>query len=80
MTSCTLVGGQQIGLAYVEKRYNEPDTEIGIFPLPHGKERPAKAIKELAKGDRVPLHVWATVLTRFPEREEETPTWKLGTE
>ena len=79
VTSCTLVGGRQIGLAYVEKRYNEPDTEIGVFPLPHGKERPAKAIKELAKGDRVPLHVWATVLTRFPEDEEKV-IWRFGTE
>jgi glycine cleavage system T protein len=80
VTSCTLVGARQIGLGYVEKRYNEPGTEIGIVPLPHGKEKPAKAVKDLARGDRVPLHVWATVLTRFPEREEETPAWKVGTE
>ena len=79
VTSCTLVGSRQIGLAYVEKRYNEPGAEIGIFPLPHGKEGPAKAIKDLAEGDKVPLHVWATVLTRFPE-EDEKLAWMLGAE
>jgi len=79
VTSCTLVGARQIGMAYVEKRYNEPGTEMGIFPLPHGKERPAKAIQDLAKGDKVPLHIWATVLTRFPE-DEEKAFWSVGTE
>jgi len=79
VTSCTLVGSRQIGMAYVEKRYNEPGTAIGIFPLPHGKVGAAKAIKDLARGDRVPLHIWATVLTRFPE-DDEKAAWKLGIE
>jgi glycine hydroxymethyltransferase len=79
VTSCTLVGDRQIGMAYVEKRYNEPGAEIGVFPLPHGKEEPAKLIKDLSSGDRVPLHIWATVLTRFPEVEEKA-IWKFGTE
>jgi len=79
VTSCTLVGSRQIGLAYVDKRYNEAGTEIGIFPLSHGKKALTKAIKDLKKGDRVPLHVWATVLTRFPE-DDEKPSWRLGTE
>jgi len=78
VTSSTLVGSRQIGLAYVDKRYNEAATEIGIFPLPHGKKALAKAIKDLEKGDRVPLHVWATVLTRFPE-DEEKDTWGVVT-
>ncbi len=79
VTSCTLVGSHQIGLAYVEKRYNEAGTEVGIFPLPHGKKGPEKAIEDLAQGDRVPLHIWATVLTRFPEDEEKN-IWSVGTE
>ena len=74
VTSCTLVGGRQVGLAYAEKRYNEPGVEIGVFPLPHGKQREAKPIKDLAAGDRVPLRIRATVLTRFPE-EEEKDSW-----
>ena len=63
-----------IGLAYVDKHYNETGVEIGVFPLPHGKQREAKPIKDLAAGDRVPLHIRATVLTRFPE-EEEKDSW-----
>jgi len=78
VTSCTLVGDRQIGLAYVEKRYNEPGTEIGIFPLPHGEEGLIKAIRDLTSGDKVPLHVWATVLTRFPDQQEKA-TWGLET-
>jgi glycine cleavage system T protein len=79
VTSCTLVGSHQIGLAYVEKRYNEAGTAIGIFPLPHGKKGPEKAIEDLAQGDKVPLHIWATVLARFPE-DEERAIWSVGTE
>jgi glycine cleavage system T protein len=79
VTSCTLVGSRQIGLAYVEKRYNEPGVEIGVFPIPHGKGGPAKPIEDLEDGDRVPLHIWATVLTRFPV-EEEQAIWSVGTE
>nr|MBC7244562.1 glycine cleavage system aminomethyltransferase GcvT [Chloroflexota bacterium] len=79
VTSCTLVGGRQIGMAYVDKRYNEPGAEIGIFPTSHGEEGTVKAIKDLTSGDKVPLHVWATVLTRFPDKEEKA-SWGLRTE
>jgi glycine hydroxymethyltransferase len=79
VTSCTLVGGRQIGLAYVEKRYNEPEAEIGIFPLPHGDPGLAKAIGDLASGDRVALHVGATVLARFPQ-DDEKAVWRMATE
>jgi glycine hydroxymethyltransferase len=71
VTSCTLVGSHQVGLALVEQRYNEPDTEIGVFPSAHGEEGTVKAMKDLSSGDKVPLCVWATVLTRFPDKEEK---------
>lgn len=71
VTSCTLVGRCQIGLAYVDRRYNVPGTAIGIFPSSHGEEGSAKALKDLSSGDKVPLHVEATVLTRFPSKEEK---------
>jgi len=74
VTSCTLVGDKQIGLAYVDKRNNVPGTEIGVFPASHGEEGLAKALKDLANGDKLPLHVWATVLTRLPDQEERA-TW-----
>ena len=70
VTSCALdTGGYQLGLALVEKRYARPDNKFGIFPLRPGT-RPEKPKGELASGDQVLLHEWATVLTRFPiERE-----------
>ena len=71
VTSCTLVGSRQVGLALVERRYNEPGTEIGVFPSAHGEEGAVKAMKDLISGDKVPLCVWATVLTRFPDKVEK---------
>jgi len=71
VTSCTLVGDRQVGLANVDRRNNQIGAEIGIFPASHGEEGLAKALKDLAGGDKVPLHVWATVLTRFPSKEEK---------
>jgi glycine hydroxymethyltransferase len=79
VTSCTLVGSHQLGLAHVEIPYKEPGSEIAIFPLPHGKEQTAKAVADLARGDRVPLHVSATVLTRFPEDPEKV-AWRFASE
>ncbi|HEY73914.1 MAG: glycine cleavage system aminomethyltransferase GcvT [Chloroflexi bacterium] len=65
VTSCSIdSAGYLLGLAIVEKRYNEPDTPIAIFTL-HGK-----SLEEgLLRGNKVALPVEATVLTRFPERE-----------
>jgi glycine cleavage system T protein len=71
ITSCTLVGNRQVGLAFVERRYNEPGTEIGVFPSAHGEEGAAKAVKDLISGDKVPLCVWAAVLNRFPDKVEK---------
>ncbi len=66
VTSCSIdAEGFLLGLAIVEKRYNVPETAIAIFPLG------GKSLEEaLLKGKRVALPVEATVLTRFPEREE----------
>jgi len=72
VTSCTLIGGLQMGMAYVEKRYNVPDTPIGIFPLPPAERMPeSKPIASLNLGERVILPEAATVLTRFPTPEEK---------
>ncbi|MDY7075543.1 MAG: glycine cleavage system aminomethyltransferase GcvT [Chloroflexota bacterium] len=66
VTSCSIdVEGYLLGLAIVEKRYNVPEIPIAIFPLG------GKPLEEaLMRGKRVALPVEATVLTRFPEREE----------
>lgn len=71
VTSCTLVGSRQIGLAYVEARSAERGAELALFPSPHGPERPEKPLSQLSKGDRVTLPVPATVVTRFPTRAEK---------
>jgi glycine hydroxymethyltransferase len=74
ITSCSIDSeGYLLGLAIVEKRYNIPETPIAIFALR------GKSLEEaLLKGKKVALPIEATVLTRFPEREE--PRMKLGGE
>jgi glycine hydroxymethyltransferase len=69
VTSCSIdVEGYLLGLALVERRYNEPETEIAIFTLG------GKSLDEaLMRGKRVSLPVDATLLTRFPEREGGMP-------
>ena len=75
VTSCALdTEGFQIGLAYVDKKYNREGAQIGIIPLarssaPHAKVPPTKPVEEMALGDKMLLHEKATVLTRFPESE-----------
>ncbi|HID86657.1 MAG TPA: aminomethyl transferase family protein, partial [Anaerolineae bacterium] len=76
VTSCALgTDGFQVGLAYVERRYNREGAQIGIIPLP-ARIPPAKPVEELDLGDRLLLQQWATVLARFPVEEgraRETP-------
>jgi glycine hydroxymethyltransferase len=70
VTSCALDSeGFQVGLAYVDKKYNREGAQIGIIPLPHAKVPPTKPVEEMALGDKMLLHERATVLTRFPESE-----------
>ncbi|MCR4407559.1 MAG: glycine cleavage system aminomethyltransferase GcvT [Anaerolineae bacterium] len=72
VTSCTLVGATQIGMAIVDRRYTEPGTAIAIYPAPAGRKGPSpKPPAELEQGDNVVLPEWATVLTRFPQEEEK---------
>jgi len=71
VTSCALdTEGFQVGLAYVDQKYNREGAQIGVIPLPHGKVPPTKPVEELALGDKMLLQEWATVLTRFPVAEE----------
>jgi glycine hydroxymethyltransferase len=68
VTSCTLVEGTQIGMAYVNKAYAKEGTKIGIFALSRDGRTSDKSIQELKLGDRTLLHVEAVVLSRFMER------------
>jgi glycine hydroxymethyltransferase len=69
VTSATLVGGFQLGLALVDRRYAEPGTPLAIYPAASGKGPTVKVPADLTEGDSALLPVWATVLPRFPERE-----------
>jgi len=62
VTSCVIVGKGQIGLAIVEKKELDPGTPIALIAA-RGYE--AKAVGDLAQGDRVSAHVRATVVPRF---------------
>jgi glycine hydroxymethyltransferase len=71
VTSCALVGDVQIGLALINKRYDSRGAEIGIFALPSARRMPDPTdYTALELGDRVLLHETATILSRFPSREE----------
>jgi len=72
VTSCTLVEGLQVGLALVDHRYSDPGTQLAVYPAASGKGPAVKPPADLTAGDSVVLPVWATVLTRFPEKEGPT--------
>jgi glycine cleavage system T protein len=66
VTSCTLVGEQQVGMALVDERYATEGTELFIYP--EARRVVGKVPAELALGDNVALPVRAEVATRFPKR------------
>jgi glycine hydroxymethyltransferase len=69
VTSCSIdTEGYLLGLAIVDRRYSAEGALLGIFVLPE-KPLAEKPKPELASGDRVLLHVEATVLRRFPEKK-----------
>lgn len=66
VTSCALVGRQQVGLAYVDRRLAREGTPVVIFPLRHGKKGVVLASStDLSLGDHMLVHENATILTRF---------------
>ncbi len=64
VTSCTVVGGVQIGMAIVPTKFSAPATELAIYPLP-SRVPPAKAVNEIEEGDMVVLAKTAKVIERF---------------
>jgi glycine hydroxymethyltransferase len=68
VTSCSIDSeGYLLGLAIIDIRYAKEGTPLGIFVLPE-KPLAEKQKPELALGDKVLLHVEATVLRRFPKK------------
>jgi glycine cleavage system T protein len=64
VTSCALVGDEQIGMALVEGRYAEPGTELYIYP--EARRAVAKLPQAFEQGDTVALPIAAEVVSRFP--------------
>jgi glycine hydroxymethyltransferase len=71
VTSCTLVSGRQMGLAYVDRRLAAPGTPLAVVPL-RGRDPEAQpnAPARLALGEPVLLSEKATVLPRFWRKDE----------
>ncbi len=73
VTSCSIdAEGYLLGLAIVDRRYTEEGTPISIFVLPR-RARAEKQKPELTPGDKVLLPIDATILIRFPMRDEPSP-------
>ncbi|RKY25151.1 MAG: glycine cleavage system aminomethyltransferase GcvT, partial [Planctomycetota bacterium] len=70
VTSAALVGGCQMGMAYVDSKYAVEGTAIGVFPMPHGdkKDWSEKMKDQLEIGDKIYLHDWGKIISRFPEK------------
>jgi glycine cleavage system T protein len=68
VTSCTLVGDRQLGMALVDRRYTEPGSELFIYP--ESRRAVSKVPAEFEPGDTVALPVRAVVLPRFPAEQE----------
>jgi len=74
VTSCSVdVNGYLVGLALVNRRYCEQHYSLRVFPL-HGKTLD----EGLLTRNKVALPVPVTVLSRFPEKEDQKPRWMTG--
>jgi len=70
VTSCTLVAGKQIGMAYLDRKMTREDTPILIFPLRQvEKSALVGSDGKFSVGDSMPLHESARILKRFPEQD-----------
>ena len=74
VTSCSVdVSGYLVGLALVNKRCCQEGYSLRIFPLQ------GKTLEEgLLTKNKVALPVDVTVLSRFPEKDGQTPRWMTG--
>jgi glycine hydroxymethyltransferase len=71
VTSCSIDSeGFLLGLAIVDSRFAKEGTPLGIFVLPE-KPLAEKQKPELDLGDKVLLHIEASVLRRFPEKKKK---------
>lgn len=72
VTSCTLTGDGQIGMAYVSNKYTKPGSRLGIIPSPRDESNIAcKFPSKLWVGDIIVLHEEAQVLNRFGNGDDD---------
>ena len=72
VTSCTLTGEGQIGMAFVSEKYTKPGSRLGIIPSPRDESGIAcKIPSQLWVGDHIVLHEEAQVLPRFMGMDEK---------
>jgi glycine cleavage system T protein len=71
VTSCAFVGENQIGMAYIDRKYAQIGNAIGIFQVTPGKQIKHKNIADLQCGDTFPMHESATIISRFPMRNAQ---------
>jgi len=64
ITSGVLVGGEQIALAIIDRRFNKPGGVLHAIPMPI-RVPEAKKFDQLEKGDTVVLPLEATIISRF---------------
>jgi glycine hydroxymethyltransferase len=74
VTSCTLVGESEVGMAIVGSAHAQPGTPLGIFAYTPKDGKPAaKGFNELAEGDWLPVSKSAVVVRRFPDPRNPFP-------
>jgi len=74
VTSSTLAGGREIGMAVVSRTLARPGTPIALFPYTEKDGKPAaKDFTEMGDGDWLPLAKTGTVLSRFPDPRNPFP-------
>ncbi|MFH1438555.1 MAG: serine hydroxymethyltransferase [Pseudomonadota bacterium] len=67
VTSCTMTGDREMGMAVVSRRFARPGTLLAIFAYTEKDGAPAgKKFSELEASDWLPVSKTAVVLSRFP--------------
>jgi len=62
--------GDQIGLAFIQERYNVVDAQLLMMSAPTGRRGSAIDLSTAKVGDKAPLPIPAKVISRFPNRDK----------
>ena len=68
VTSCSIDSeGYQLGQAYLKNDFQQQDTPLQVF-AGAARTKLSKPFEALTLGDKAPVPIGATVLSRFPKR------------